>query len=307
MNCFPDNSASQHIRDAIRRRELRHYLFVFISVLNLVVLPQLPGVRRTLLAQNDPNSIALTEEVQSDSLLMLPVSDRSRLKARLKLNNGAGSHPIHPYFRDGYRVIQDLRRLVRMFNFRAVTGYESVADLVAVCRKFPERKQTELIYTAMAGGAVTVLAAETNKQLRKRKINFLQWKVEKLLFRNRFKYFRLSMYAGYTSKGVAIYIPSLRLYYYRLLAPYYSGGGISFFATRKVALNYSRWNGYPIFTPYFFLPLGTIALSYDPGRKIIRSRLDLRKTSSLVIRIAYINFLQGQSPNRLLSEVLISW
>ena len=81
-----------------------------------------------------------------------------------------------------------MRRLVLMFNRGAVNGYESVNDLVEVCQKLPEQKQTEMLYTAMAGGLVNFLSAETNKQLRKKKIQFLQWRMEKVFFHNNFKY-----------------------------------------------------------------------------------------------------------------------
>jgi len=260
-----------------------------------------------LFASDDPTYSSSTEDMIPDTVLSPINQDSFVCMTHLKFDDGQRSRPMHPYFRDGYRIIQDMRRLVRMFNHGAVNGYESMSDLVDVCRKFPEYKQAEMLYTAMAGGLVNFISEQTNKQLRKRNIHFLQWRLEKVFYRNKFKYFYLNIYAGYTSKGIGLYFPALRLHFYRQVTAYYSSEGFTFLPMRKFGLNFARWNGHPIITPYFFTSIGTIALSYDNKRNIIRSRINIRKSSTLIVRIVHINFLERAKSDQILSEVIIYW
>ena len=273
-------------------------LFIHLLVLSFAPLS---------VAQHETLPLPSIEETTPDTLFTPVGQDRSVNKRLMSLNQQHRSRPMHPYFRDGYRVIRDMRRLVLMFNRGAVNGYESLNDLVNAYQGLPESKQTEMLYTAQAGGVVNFLSGEMNKQLRKNKISFLQWRMEKVYFRNRFKYFTANIYAGYNTKGYGIYFPLLRLHYYRQVASYYSSEGFTFVPMKKLGINFTRWNGTPILTPYFLTRYGTIALSYDKTRKIVRSRIDLRKSSSFVLRVVHINFLDHNRPDRLLSEFIIFW
>jgi len=291
----------------LRQLNWKQRLPLFLLYACIVVSPGGIFSNPQLFAQIDPVGASSTDDIFSDSLYSPINQDSLFSKRHLKLDDRHRSRPMHPYFRDSYRVIRDMRRLVLMFNRGAVNGYESVNDLVEVCQKLPEQKQTEMLYTAMAGGLVNFLSVETNKQLRKKKIQFLQWRMEKVFFRNNFKYFYVNIHAGYNTKGIAFYIPSLRLQYYRQFNSYYSSEGLTFFPTRKMGLNIARWNGHPVITPYFTSSIGRLALSYDKHRNIVRSRIDIRKFSSLVVRIVHINFLDRPKSDRLLSEVIIFW
>jgi len=200
-----------------------------------------------------------------------------------------------------------MRRLVRMFNYRAVSGYESMSDLVSICQNFPEHQKTEMLYTAMAGGAVNLVSERTNKELRKRKIHFLQWKLEKVYFRSRYKFLRLNFHTGMTSKGIVAQIPALRFRYYRYSTSCYSTDGIIVMPIRGVGVNCNRINGRINISPFYYSKFGTLSLTYDTKNQIVSSRIDLKKKSFFVIRVVHINYLNRLRPDRLLSEVLIWW
>jgi len=275
-----------------------------IIFLELFIFPQ------NLFTFDDPDFSSSTDDIIPDTASVPVISmkpDSSLLKPKFRIDKSHHFHPVHPYFRDGYRIIKDMRKLVRMFDYRKINGYESMSDLVEICQKFPESKKTEVIYTALAGGVVNILSEETNKHLRKRKINFLQWKMEKVVLRNKFRYFDLNIHGGVNSKGLGLYIPKFRIYYDRYSTPYYSSESITFWPLRKLGFNYAIWNGSTIITPFISSKIGTIAVSYNKEHKILRTRLDLLKSSSLIIRIVYINYLERMNSNYMLSEVLICW
>ncbi|UCE07808.1 MAG: hypothetical protein JSW07_07185 [bacterium] len=249
-----------------------------------------------------------TDQIVADSILAAFSEKDSIIHSPVyKIDSNHKSHSIHPYFLDSYRLIRDMRRLVRMFDHRAVNGYESMSDLVNICRKLPVPKQKDLIGTAMAGAVVNFISEATNKQLKKGKINFLQWRLEKVIFRNRFKYFSMNLQTGMNSRGIGFYIPALRVHYYRYATPYYAGQNITFYPMRKIGVNCGRWNGSIIITPFILSNMGTMALSYDKDRKIIHTRFELRKSSSIIIRFVHINYLERVNSDRILSEVLICW
>lgn len=126
---------------------------------------------------------------------------------------------MHPYFRDAYRIIMDLRRLVQMANYQAVTGYESVGDLFDLCQNLPESKQTRLICTVFAGAAVNFFSVAANKQLQKNKINFLRWRSEKVVLSCRFQYLHLHVFQGWHSSGRGLSVPRLRTQFYHQATP----------------------------------------------------------------------------------------
>jgi hypothetical protein len=156
----------QNLKRIFRTKKHKSYMLVFLF---LFLLPQYS------FPLDDPALTSSSEQIVADSVFNA-CSDRDSVIQSYfsKLNINHKSRPIHPYFRDSYRVILDMRQLVRIFDYHAVNGYESMNDLVEIYRKFPEHKQAEMIYTAMAGGVVNLISERTNKELRKRKIHFLQ-------------------------------------------------------------------------------------------------------------------------------------
>ena len=219
MQGTPENSKHKYhlmlLNRKLNRFNQKYRLLLFLMNACIIVFMYRTYSIPKLFALDDPIAVSSTEDILPDSLYSPIHQDSLFSKRRLKFDDGRHSRPMHPYFRDQYRVVQDMRRLVLMFNRSAVNGYESMNDLVEACRNLPEQKQTEMLYTAMAGGLANFLSTETNKQLRKNKIQFLQWRMEKVFFRNNFKYFYVNIHAGYNTKGIAFYVPSIRLQYYR--------------------------------------------------------------------------------------------
>ena len=256
-------------------------------------------------SQDDPTS---TNQIIADSVFTT-ISEKDSLiqHSYYKIDSNHKSNAIFPYFRDSYRVILDMRKLVRMFNYQAVDGYESMNDLFNTCRKFPEYKQAKMIYMAMAGGAVNLLSVQTNRELSKRKINFLRWQIDKVSYRNNFKFLYVNLHTGLNSRGMVLSIPTLRIYYYRYLSSYYSTDGIIIMPLRKIGLNCSHYAGRTLITPFYTSSLGTIELTYDIKYKRMSSHIDLRKTSFFVVRVVHVKFFDHQHSDCLLSEVLIWW
>ena len=282
--------------------ETRKYnSFIFLFLFSFL-LPQFSY------SSDDPILASTPEQIVADSAFSV-FSDRDSViqKFIANINSNHKSRPVHPYFRDSYRVIRDMRRLVRMFDYRAVNGYESMSDLIDICQKFPERQKTEMIYTAMTGGAVNLISERTNKALRKRKIHCLQWRLEKVYFRSRYKFLRINFHTGMNSKGIVAQIPALRFRYYRYSTSYYSTDGIIVMPLRGVGINCNRINGRINISPFYYSKYGTFALTYDTKYKIVSSRINLKKSSSFVIRIVHINYLDRSRPDRLLSEILLWW
>lgn len=265
------------------------------------------GVEKSFSSENFSHS-SLSDRFPLDTVsVTIPGVDTLFQQFKVRLDLDHHLKPLHPYFRDRYRIIRDLRRLVLLFNYRAVHGYEPISDLIDICRSLPESKQTKLIGTAFLGGIANLISEETNKQLKKRKVDFFQWKLEKIVLRNRFKYFYLYLFGGISTRGFGLHIPSLRIGYSRELTAYYTSEYVTFLPFRRLGLCYERCDGHNAITPFISSALGTVTLSYDHGRKLIRSTLDLRNTSAVIIRMLYINFLDRINSDQLLSEVLIFW
>jgi len=259
-------------------------------------------------SQEEPTLTSLPEQIVADSVISV-CSDRDSVIQKLitNINSNHNSRSIHPYFRDSYRIILDIRRLIRMFDYRAINGYEPMGDLVDICQKLPEQQKTEMIYTAMAGGAVNLVSERTNKELRKRKINFLQWKLEKVYFRSRYKFLHINFHTGMSSKGIDAQIPALRFRYYSYSTSYYSTDGIIIMPLQRIGINCNRCNGRINISPFYYSKHGSLSITYDTKYQIVSSRIDLKKSSTFVMRIAHINYFDHKRPDRLLSEILLWW
>ncbi len=269
-------------------------------ILVILLVCWAPGMVRS---QNDESP---SQRIIADSVSVIAEKrDSLSRHAPYRIGIQHQARPLHPYFRDRYRVIQDMRRLVRMFNYSEVEGYESMDRLVAICRRLPLHQQSKLIAMAMAGGAVNLIAERTNRELRKRNIDFLQWQVDKVTFRNRFKFLSFNLHGGVSSRGFVLAIPSARIYLYRYFAEYYITEGFILMPTRHLGINCHRYDGRSFIAPFYVTKFGTYEWSYDWKRHILTSRLDLRKTSRLILRLVYVNFLDHRYSDRLLGELII--
>lgn len=230
--------------------------------------------------------------------------DSSTIHTKLKFNSDRRFYPVNSYFRDEYRIIRDMRRLVYMFDHR-INGYESMDELFKICQSLPEGVQTKMICTAFAGGIVNFLSDMTNKQLRKRKVNFFQWKLEKVILQTHFKFFYIDVYGGLSAKGIAFRVPKLRLYYYRYSTQYYNSDSFTFWLTPYLGLNYSQWNQSRIMMPLLVTPIGYITFGYDRTFKRLISTFELLKSNAIVIRLVHVNYFEQVKYNYMLSEVRV--
>ena len=249
--------------------------------------------------------ISESDKTISDSVLIAKsTSDSFTIYSKIKLNTDHPSYSVNSYFRDEYRIVRDMRRLVQMFDY-PIHGYESMEELFKICQNFPETVQTKMICTAFAGGATNFLSDMTNKQLRKRKINFIQWRLEKVILQTHFKFLYIDFYGGLSTKGMALQIPKLRLYYYYQSTKYYNSHSFTCWLTPYLGLNYAQWNQSRLIMPLFVTALGYIAIGYDRSFKTLISRFELFRTNAIVIRLVHVNYFERVRNNYMLSEILI--
>lgn len=122
--------------------------------------------------------------------------------------------PLHPYFRDEYQVVTDLRRLVKFVDKRKVKGFESVAELVNIGSDLPLERQTAIVSTALAGSAANILSGMANKQLRRWKVSYIQWETERVAFRTRYRDILIAaIYKGISSDGIQVFFPFAGIHY----------------------------------------------------------------------------------------------
>lgn len=258
----------------------------------------------------DPKLATNSNRSQPDTIVVpfsKIIDDDITPQYNFRLTTNHPGKPMHPYFRDSYRIIRDMRRLVLMFNYRAVTGYESVGDLIEICQKLPEPKQAELISTVFVGAAANFFSVETNKQLKKKKINFVEWRADKVIFRNRFRYFNLHVFQGWNNSGVGLYVPAIRTQFYQHANALEKANGFLVFLSPRLIVDFNRYNGSTLVNPFYVSKIGTFSIAYNWDHGYVRSRFDLIKSSSIIIRIVHVNYLKRVHPDQLLSEVILSW
>ena len=91
------------------------------------------------------------------------------------LDAGYHTPPIHPYFRDEYRVIQDMRRLLLFVDPNAIQDLTSVPEMFAIARSMPEAKQAQIIGAALAGSVANQVSEMVSRSLRQRQAGYVQW------------------------------------------------------------------------------------------------------------------------------------
>lgn len=213
---------------------------------------------------------------------------------------------LHPYFRDEYVVMRDLRRLMRM-STGGIHGFESVEDLVEIGQNLPIDKQTALVSTAIAGSAANILAGATNKQLRKRKITFIRWEVDRIMLRTRYRrLFSLAAWKGISADGVSVYFPYVRMNYSLYSTPTYSLHGLSYWISRKLGFSYRLGSGRRIISG-IISPMRRfrVVLSYYQNIQQFQSSLELRSTALVVLRLIFTNSLIQHDRRTLRSEMLV--
>lgn len=233
--------------------------------------------------------------------------DAFTLKLRTWVDAGYRTPPVHPYFRDEYRIIADMRRLVSFVEPNAIIGYESVNELFEIGQRLPESKQTEIIRVAMAGTMADFVSEITSKELRRRKAHFVQWKLDRVVLRQNFQNVYASFYNGVTSKGYSFYYAPLRASYSHQSNKYYSSFNYGYQPFRHFSFSYTNLDGRDIFTQGIMTGIGNIALSFEKDRNLLVSTFDFRQSMSVIIRLLYINFLDDVGSDLFRSEVMLRW
>jgi len=280
----------------------------------LIAISLAVGRQYGLAAPQDPlflsQQIAATaEETEPDTVALQVIArpDSAKTKYHSRIDAGYHTPPVHPYFRDDYRIIQDMRRLLYFVNRYAVHGYESVPDMVDKARKFPVDKQTEVIRIAIAGSAANFASEIVSRELREKNFRFVQWELEKVVLRGAFRHLSVNLFNGVREHGFGLNLPQLRFSFSRRATAYFSNDSFTWWPMRHVALNYARFEGRPIITPILATAMGTFAVSYDKGMNIITSAFDLRRAATLVVRMMHVNHLEFPQANYLRSEVMLRW
>lgn len=250
------------------------------------------------------------QEAEPDTIVLqaiTPPTDSAKTTSHSRIDAGYHTPPMHPYFRDEYRIIRDMRRLLYFVNRHKVHGYESIPEMVDKAQKFPVDKQTEIIRVAVAGSVANFASEIVSRELREKKLRFVQWELEKVVLRGAFRYLNVNVFNGVRERGFSMHIPRLRLSFARHSTAYYSSESISFWPRGFFGVNYARFAGRPIITPIILTKMGSLVLSYDKKFKIITSAFELRRAGSVVIRMAHVNYLEIPKANYLRSEVMLRW
>ncbi len=234
-----------------------------------------------------------------------PDSLRTRYHARLD----AGYHTprVHPYFRDEYRVINDVRRLLLYIDPYALIGLESMPQMLGIVWRLPENEQTEMIRVAVAGSIVNQVSESVSRKLRRSKLKFVQWQLEKVVLSKAFGHFYVHAHKGVNTQAVALSVPKLRLSYVNHVTKYYSNEGFHYAFTPRLSFAYGWSKGDPVYGPRFNLPVGNVGVTYDSKYDVILSSYEFRRSMSVIIRMLYVNYRQVPEANLWRSEVMLRW
>ena len=189
-------------------------------------------------------------------------------KIRARLDAGYHTPPVHPYFRDEQRVINDMRRLVFFADKGAVRGLESVPELVEIAQKLTLAKQTTIIRVAAAGSVANLAAENIMKQMRQHQVNFLRIEVERVQLQTTWRGNYLSLSRNLDRQTYTVSQPKLRTTYTRSDYAKFASHHVNFAPLARVSLNYIRWEALDIFSAIYMLRGGYTLISYDYTRKV---------------------------------------
>lgn len=262
----------------------------------------------TMILGNAP--FHLLDESEADSLTGPPATARpDSARWRLPFVIDAGYHrpPVHPYFRDEYRILHDVRQLLQFVDRHAIHGMESLPEMKALAESMPPQKQTEIIRTAVAGSLVNFASETVSRQLRRKNMGFVQWQLEKVLLRRQIGQVYLNWYGGVNAAGMSAAIPAWRLYYARHETNYYRYDSFTYWPLPQIGFNYMLLDKRTLFGPRFALGPGHLAISYDKDIRMLISGFALRQANRVIIRLEYVNYFALANLDYLRSEVLLQW
>ncbi|MBN2011462.1 hypothetical protein JW960_19170 [candidate division KSB1 bacterium] len=215
--------------------------------------------------------------------------------------------PVHPRFRDQYRVLQDIRRLFRMVDRRSINGYEPIDQLAEIGQQLPIEKQRLMIGAAAAGGVASVAAGYANQQLRKQKINYLRWNVERVFARFNIKKVNLQLYSGLDERGFHVSLPKYQLSYTQYAENKSMGEHITYFPFKHVGVQAGYYNERQVITPILRFRYGALMCRYERDLHILISRIESRYYSHFVMRLLYVSFYNRPQSNYWRGEMIMYW
>lgn len=226
-----------------------------------------------LLEQTHPTPLASppdSAQTPADTTALPRISISSAIeRIRARLDAGYHTPPVHPYFRDEQRVINDMRRLVFIADKGAVRGVESVPELVDIAQKMTLAKQTTIIRLAAAGSVANLAAENIMKHIRQHQINFVRVEVERVQLQTTWRGNYFSLGRNLDRQIYTVSQPKLHTTYVRADYAKFTSHHINFAPFSRVSLNYIRWNELDIFNAIYILRGGYTLASYDYTRKII--------------------------------------
>jgi hypothetical protein len=165
-------------------------------------------------------------------------------------------------FRDDQRPVNDMRRLVYFVDKNVLRGFESVPELVAIARRLPAAKQTAIIRLAVAGSVANLAADQAMKQIRRRKLHFVQLEADRALFQTAFQGVHVNFSQSLETQVLTLSHPKLRASYSRSAYPTLVSHSFNFSPLSRLSLNYTRWDNLDIYG-FNLSPLSRSSLSYS--------------------------------------------
>lgn len=232
-------------------------------------------------------------------------ADTLRTRYHARLDAGYHTPRVHPYFRDEYRIIQDIRRLVLFVDPFVLIGLEGMPEMLGIVRRFPQDKQTEMIRIAVAGSVVNQVSETVSRELRRSKLKFVQWQLEKVVFNRGFRHFSVNALYGVNVRGVTLHVPRLKLSYSKQATKHYAHEGFHYALLKHVGFAYGWSGGKPVYGPRFNTPAGNAGLTYDVRYEVMFASYEFRRSMAMIIRMLYVNYLKYPQANLWRAEVML--
>lgn len=206
------------------------------------------------------------------------VSVLQRLKPRY--DAGYRAAPLHPYFRDEQRVINDMRRLLMFVDRNAVRGFESVPELFEIAQKLPIAKQTAIIRFAVAGSVANLMAETAMKHVRRHKLSFVRLEPDRIRLRTSFKSIHASLSRNIETQTYTLSLPKLRANYMYAIYPKFTSHSFYLSPLAHVGFSYTRWDELDIFNLSYAMRGGYGMVSHDHKNRTTVCGLRLQKNKN---------------------------
>lgn len=232
-------------------------------------------------AQSSARLYADSSQTRADSSAMrraIMVSVLQRLKPRY--NAGYHAAPLHPYFRDEQRMVNDMRRLVIFVDRNVVRGFESVPELFEIAQKLPAAKQTAIIRLAVAGSLANLTTEAAMKHLRRHKLSFVQLEPDRVRLGTSFKSIHASLSRNIEMQAYTLSLPKLRANYVYATYPKFTSHSFYLSPLARVGLAYTRWDELDIFNLSYAMGGGHGVVSHDHKNRTTVCGLRLQKNKN---------------------------